>query len=79
MDLYYTDHAQSLTTAGEELDHLDHELSDLSAKCGRFKVRVRVSAIYRSAVADGITCGTLEVPSVTTNVTVGVAVKEMTV
>ena len=30
MDLYYADHAQPLTTAGEELDDVDHVLSDLS-------------------------------------------------
>ena len=29
LDLYYTDPAQSLTTAGEELDDLDHDLSVL--------------------------------------------------
>ena len=29
-DLYYADPAQALTTAGEELDDIDHELSDLS-------------------------------------------------
>ena len=28
--LYYTDPAQPLTTAREELDDLDHDLSDLS-------------------------------------------------
>ena len=32
MDLYYADLAQPLTTAGEELDDLDHDLSDLSEK-----------------------------------------------
>ena len=30
LDLYCADLAQSLTTAGEELDDLDHDLSDLS-------------------------------------------------
>ena len=30
MDLYYADPAQPLTTAGEELDDLDRDLSDLS-------------------------------------------------
>ena len=30
LDLYYADPAQPLTTAGEELDYLDHDLSDLS-------------------------------------------------
>ena len=29
LDLYYADPAQSLTAAGDELDHLDHELSEL--------------------------------------------------
>ena len=29
--LYHADPAQLLTTAGEEPDHLDHDLSDLSA------------------------------------------------
>ena len=30
LDLHYADPAQRLTTAGEELDDLDHYLSDLS-------------------------------------------------
>ena len=30
LDLYNADPAQALTTAGEELDYLDHDLSDLS-------------------------------------------------
>ena len=30
MDLYYTDLAQQLVTAGEDLDDLDRDLSDLS-------------------------------------------------
>ena len=30
LDLHYTDPAQLLTAAGEELDDLDHDLSDLS-------------------------------------------------
>ena len=30
LDLYYAGAAQPLTTAGEELDGLDHDLSDLS-------------------------------------------------
>ena len=30
LDLYNADPAQPLTTAGEELDYLDHDLSDLS-------------------------------------------------
>ena len=30
LDLHYADPAQSLTTAGEELDDLDHDISDLS-------------------------------------------------
>ena len=30
LDLYHADPAQSLTTAGEGLDDLDHDLSDLS-------------------------------------------------
>ena len=29
LDLYYADPAQSLTTVGEEIDYLDHELSHL--------------------------------------------------
>ena len=33
LDLYHTDPAQPLTTAGEELDYLDHDLSDLSEVC----------------------------------------------
>ena len=32
MYLYHTDPAQPLTTAGEELDYLDRDLSDLSAR-----------------------------------------------
>ena len=32
LDLYYADPAQPLTTAGEELDDLDHDLSDLSVR-----------------------------------------------
>ena len=32
LDLYYTDPAQPFTTAGEELDDLDNDLSDLSAR-----------------------------------------------
>ena len=36
LDVYYADPAQPLTTAGEELDHLDHDLdhdlSDLSVR-----------------------------------------------
>ena len=33
LDPYYAEHAQPLTTAGEELDdHLDHDLSDLSVR-----------------------------------------------
>ena len=31
-DLYYADPTQPLTTAGEELDELDHHLSDLSVR-----------------------------------------------
>ena len=31
-DLYYADPAQSLTTAGQELDDLDNDLSDLSVR-----------------------------------------------
>ena len=30
LDLYITDHAQPLTTASDEQDDLDHDLSDLS-------------------------------------------------
>ena len=30
LDLYYTDPVQRITTAGEESDDLDHDLSDLS-------------------------------------------------
>ena len=30
--MYYPDPAQPLTTAGEELDDLDHDLSDLSVQ-----------------------------------------------
>ena len=30
LDMYYTDPAQSLTTAGDKLYDLDHDLSDLS-------------------------------------------------
>ena len=36
LDLYCTDPAQPLTTAGEELDDLDHHLSDLSDLSGFF-------------------------------------------
>ena len=32
LDLYCADPAQPLTTAGEELDDLDHDLSDLSVR-----------------------------------------------
>ena len=32
MDLSYTDPAQHLRTAGEELDYLDRDLSDLSVR-----------------------------------------------
>ena len=32
LDLYYADPAQPLTTAGEELDDLDNDLSDLSVR-----------------------------------------------
>ena len=32
LDLYYTDPAQRLTTTGEELDDLDHDLSHLSVR-----------------------------------------------
>ena len=30
LDLYYEDPVQPLTTAGEEVDDLDHDVSDLS-------------------------------------------------
>ena len=30
LDLCYTDPTQHITTAGEDLDYLDHDLSDLS-------------------------------------------------
>ena len=30
LHMHYADPAQPLTTAGEELDYLDHDLSDLS-------------------------------------------------
>ena len=33
LDLYRADLAQPLTTAGEDLDSLDHDLSDLSQAC----------------------------------------------
>ena len=32
LDLYYPDPAQHLTTAGEDLDDLDRDLSDLSVR-----------------------------------------------
>ena len=32
LDLYHADPAQPLTTAGEELDDLGHDLSDLSVR-----------------------------------------------
>ena len=32
-DLYHADLAQPLTTAGEDGDDLDHDLSDLSQMC----------------------------------------------
>ena len=32
LDLYYTDPLQHLITAGEELDDLGHDLSDLSGR-----------------------------------------------
>ena len=32
LDLYYADPAQPLTAAGEELDDLDHDLSNLSVR-----------------------------------------------
>ena len=31
-DMYWADPAHPLTTAGEELDDLDHDLSDLSVQ-----------------------------------------------
>ena len=34
MDLYYTDPAQYLTTVGEELDDLDHDL--ICPRCAKF-------------------------------------------
>ena len=36
LDLYYADPAQPLTTAGEELDELDHDLSDQSVRAVYF-------------------------------------------
>ena len=45
LDLYYTDPQQPLTTAGEELDGLDHDLSDLSVRCVEF-CEVVFSHIY---------------------------------
>ena len=36
LDPYYAGPAQPLTTAGEELDDLDHDLSDLSEVCTFF-------------------------------------------
>ena len=33
LDLYYTDPAQHLITAGQDLDDLDHDLPDLSDMC----------------------------------------------
>ena len=42
LDLYYADPAQHLTTVGEELDYLDHDLSDLSVG------GVNVSGIFPS-------------------------------
>ena len=38
-DLYSTDPAQHLTAAVEELDYLDHDLSDLSVRGVRVPVR----------------------------------------
>ena len=45
LDLYYADPAQPLTTAGEELDYLDHDLSHLSVR--RMKSGHKQSATRR--------------------------------
>ena len=36
LDLYDADHEQSLTMAGEELDELDHDLSDISDRAVQY-------------------------------------------
>ena len=46
LDLYCTDRAQPLTTAGEDLDDLDHDLSDLSdLSVGRVKQYVTIEVL----------------------------------
>ena len=45
LDLYYADPAQPLTTAGEELDYLDHDLSVLDMEHFSVSVFVLFSSI----------------------------------
>ena len=54
LDPYYAGPAQPLTTAGEELDDLDHDLSDLSEVCnisGRYIGRTAAAALLFAAAA----------------------------
>ena len=45
MDLYYTDPAQHRTTAGEEPNDLDNDLSDLSDVFGVWKYHMQLAKI----------------------------------
>ena len=56
LDLYYTDPAQHLITAGQDLDGLDRNLSDLSdldRDLSDLSVR-RVEASWKRTLASGV-------------------------
>ena len=54
LDLYHAGPAQTLTTAGEELDDLDHDLSDLCEVC---KLSLDKSRTRRFLCPDIYTAG----------------------
>ena len=59
LELYYANPAQPLTTAGEELDYLDHDLSDLSVRsrswsiCPRWELFIKPHFIFSQGAVFG--------------------------
>ena len=58
LDLCYADPAQPLTTAGDELDDLDHDLSDLSEVCIWITSKIQMTgcAPTQSSRTYGVLC-----------------------
>ena len=54
MDLYHADLAQPLVTAGEELDDVDHDLSDLSEVCSIVNITSDPNIVCLGSTSDAM-------------------------